>query len=118
MRVTFCARDLVERCLLRLANRDIVQAQPQGAPRKWRESRYAADLQNSKPCRLRAPATICTGMQRSPDSGDLFVCWGTVNIQARLPLGAIRSWPLPGINTIESISPRSISEASRRVSSR
>src|SRR5262245_49750924 len=55
MRVTFCARDLVERCLLRLANRDLVQAQPQGAPRKWRESRYAADLQNSKPCRLRAP---------------------------------------------------------------
>src|SRR5439155_8711968 len=42
-----------------------------------------------------APATICTGMERSPVSGDLFVCWATVNIAARLPLSSIQSWLSP-----------------------
>jgi hypothetical protein len=38
------------------------------------------------------PATNCTGTRRSPVSGDLFVCWATVNIAVRLPLSSIRSW--------------------------
>jgi len=43
---------------------------------------------------------------------------GSSQIAARFPVNSIRSWPPSGIKTIESISPRSISEASKRVSSR
>src|SRR6185437_11558752 len=37
---------------------------------------------------------------------------------ARFPRSSIRSWPFSGVKTIASIRPRSISEASRRVSAR
>lgn len=79
---------------------------------------YVEAQENAKFSGLHAPATNCTGTRRSPVSGDLFVFWAAANIAARFPLSSIRSWPFSGVKTMESINPRSISEASKRVSSR
>jgi hypothetical protein len=65
-----------------------------------------------------APATIDTCSGRSPVSGDLLLCTVAPSIAARFPFSSILSSPWSGVITMASISPRSASVASVRVSGR
>src|SRR6185436_6546566 len=94
--------------LKRRAAFDDALASPRGS--------HAAPLHSCKYRWLHAPATISTRSERSPVLGDLFAFWAAPSIAARFPFSSILSSPSVGVRMTASMSPRSASVASVRVS--